>query len=299
MLAQAENKIVIEGILSEVNIKSGEFMNRTTQQMMPYYTGSIKVRVSQEINGVNEDMEVPVYCFASKYTSKGNENPAYKSISDVVNNFTSIAAGGIERASRIRITSASIRENAFYGQDGKLISAPRIESSFFQKIGSDVCAPKATFKNTICIGNIREEVDKSGEVTGRLIVQGIIPQYGGKVDVVNFVVGSRDAVDHIQNYWNKGDTVNIVGKLNFSSRTEYVEEAMGFGEPVRTAKTINIHELIITSGSAGCLEGDLAYDTAEIAEALQARQVRLEELKNKSKEKPAAKPKDQFADLGF
>lgn len=115
MLAQAENKIVIEGILSEVNIKSGEFMNRTTQQMMPYYTGSIKVRVSQEINGVNEDMEVPVYCFASKYTSKGNENPAYKSISDVVNNFTSIAAGGIERASRIRITSASIRENAFYG----------------------------------------------------------------------------------------------------------------------------------------------------------------------------------------
>lgn len=31
MLAQAENKIVIEGILSEVNIKSGEFMNRTTQ----------------------------------------------------------------------------------------------------------------------------------------------------------------------------------------------------------------------------------------------------------------------------
>lgn len=30
MLAQAENKVFIEGILSEINIKSGEFENRTT-----------------------------------------------------------------------------------------------------------------------------------------------------------------------------------------------------------------------------------------------------------------------------
>lgn len=265
---------------------------------MPYLTGSIKVRVSQEINGIVEDMEVPVYCFASKYTSAGKENPAYKSVNDMVNNFVSIAVGGINQATRIRITSGQIRENAFYAQNGQLVSVPRIESSFFNKINAEECNPQAKFQGTICIANIREEVDREGDITGRLVVQGVVPQWGGKVDVVNYIVSSKDAIDHIGTYWNKGDTVKIVGKLNFSSKTEYVEEAMGFGEPVRTPKTTSIHELVITSGSAGGLEGDLAYDTAEIATALEARKVRLEEAKNKKPEQ-AAKPKNQFADLGF
>lgn len=297
MLAQAENKVIIEGILSEINVKSSEFENRTTHQMMPYLSGSVKIRVSQEINGIMEDMEVPVYCFASKYTSKGNENPAYKSINDMVNNFTSIAAGGIERASRVRITNGQIKENAFYNQNGQLVSTPRVEASFFTKINTDECKPQAKFQGVVCIGNIRNETDKEGELTGRLVLQGIVPQWGEKVDVINYVVGSRDAIDHINSYWQKGDTVKIVGKLNFSSKTEFVEEAMGFGEPVRTPKTTSIHELVITSGSASGLDGDLAYDTTEIAHALEARKVRLEEAKNK--QKPAAKPKDQFGDLGF
>ena len=264
---------------------------------MPYLTGNIKVRVNQEVNGVVEDMEVPVYCFASKYTSKGVDNPAYKSINDMVNTFTSIAAGGLERATRIRITNGQIRENAFYAQNGQLVSTPRIEASFFTKVNADDFNPQAKFQGIICIGNVRNEVDKDGDITGRLVIQGIVPQWGGKVDVVNYTVGSKDAIDHITSYWQKGDTVKVVGKLNFSSKTEYVEEAMGFGEPVRTPKTTSVHELIITSGSAGSLDGDLAYDTTEIAQALEARKVQLEETKNK--QKTTQKPKDQFGDLGF
>ena len=47
----------------------------------------------------------------------------------------------------------------------------------------------------------------------------------------------------------------------------------------KTAKTTSVHELLIESGSAGCLEGDAAYDIKDIQSALAARKVRIEETK--------------------
>lgn len=285
-MKQTENKVKIEGVLSEINVREGEFKQKNTNIMMPYLSGEVKVRVKQTVNKVPVEEEIPISFFCTKYKKDGGDNPAYKSINDLRTNFISLAAAeSPEQADCVRITSASLKENMFYGRDGRLISNGQITASFFNRIARTECVPEATFQTVICIGNIKEEIDKNGDPTGALVLQGIIPQYGGKVDVIDYVVRSPEAVDFISTNWKQGDTVRVAGKVNFSSATTYVEEEMGFGEPITTPHTSYVRELVITSGSPSGFEGDMAFDTNEIAASLQERQQRIVALK-KSSEMP-------------
>ena len=77
----AENKVRIEGILSEVDLDYGSFQK--DGKTVECIRGSIKVLVNQNINGVPTSNEIPVHMFASKFTNKGTANPAYESIEKV------------------------------------------------------------------------------------------------------------------------------------------------------------------------------------------------------------------------
>lgn len=274
----SENQVKIEGILSEVGLETATFNRKG--QTTECIRGTIKIRVEQDINGTMTTMEVPVSAFASRYTNAGAENPAYNSLKDVMENYKSIAAcGNIDDADRVRITNGSLQENVFYAKNGDLVNTSRISASFINKIAKNECKPEATFTATIVVGNKSDELDRDGTPTNRLNVNGVIIQYGERADLIKFIVAKPDAKNHIEQYWNDGDTVRVQGKVNFSSKTEYIEEEVGFGEPIKTAKTTSIHELLIESGSAGCLEGDAAYDIKDIQSALAARKVRIEETK--------------------
>lgn len=274
----SENQVKIEGILSEVGLETATFNRKG--QTTECIRGTIKIRVEQDINGTMTTMEVPVSAFASRYTNAGAENPAYNSLKDVMENYKSIAAcGNIDDADRVRITNGSLQENVFYAKNGDLVNTSRISASFINKIAKNECKPEATFTATIVVGNKSDELDRDGTPTNRLNVNGVIIQYGERADLIKFIVTKPDAKNHIEQYWNDGDTVRVQGKVNFSSKTEYIEEEVGFGEPIKTAKTTSVHELLIESGSAGCLEGDAAYDIKDIQSALAARKVRIEETK--------------------
>ncbi len=288
----SENQVKIEGILSEVGLETATFNRKG--QTTECIRGTIKIRVEQDINGTMTTMEVPVSAFASRYTNAGAENPAYNSLKDVMENYKSIAAcGNIDDADRVRITNGSLQENVFYAKNGDLVNTSRISASFINKIAKNECKPEATFTATIVVGNKSDELDRDGTPTNRLNVNGVIIQYGERADLIKFIVAKPDAKNHIEQYWNDGDTVRVQGKVNFSSKTEYIEEEVGFGEPIKTAKTTSVHELLIESGSAGCLEGDAAYDIKDIQSALAARKVRIEETK-----KPVASAPSK-PDFGF
>ena len=274
----SENQVKIEGILSEVGLETATFNRKG--QTTECIRGTVKIRVEQDINGTMTTMEVPVSAFASRYTNAGAENPAYNSLKDVMENYKSIAAcGNIDDADRVRITNGSLQENVFYAKNGDLVNTSRISASFINKIAKNECKPEATFTAAIVVGNKSDELDRDGTPTNRLNVNGVIIQYGERADLIKFIVAKPDAKNHIEQYWNDGDTVRVQGKVNFSSKTEYIEEEVGFGEPIKTAKTTSVHELLIESGSAGCLEGDAAYDIKDIQSALAARKVRIEETK--------------------
>lgn len=293
MLRQAENKVNIEGIVSEMDVRHGEA--KSTGK--PYIMADLKVRLNQDINGETRDIELPVKFFAMKDTKTGGVNPSYTSIKKMEDTFVSIAAcGDVDKATRVRIDRATIRENAFYGQGDTLVTYPQISASFVNSIDKAQCSDKADFVAVIVIGGIREEV-RNDEPTGRIIIRGIIPQYGEQVDVVDFIVASNEAINHIQTYWNEGDTVRVAGKVNFSSRVIHEEKSVGFGEPIIEDKTITVRELIVTSGSQSAFDGDMAYAADEIKAALADRQKRLEEMKNKNK--TTAAPAEKKSSVGF
>ena len=304
MLESKENSVKIEGILSEIDLEAGSYVKdgKTIEKI----GGSIKVRVTQVLNGKEIELDIPVFMFSNKLTNKGTPNPAYTSIERVMNEYKSIAAVGIDAADRVRITGANIRMNEYYGQTGSLNSYPRINASFVTKI-TDLTkyAPEASFSAIFAIGSMGYETDKDGvEIQDRYKIRGIMPQYGGSVDVIDFYATNPNVIDAVSSYWEQGDTVKINGKLNFSSKTEETVVQVDFGEPRVERKTVSVSELIITGGSQTPLEGDFAFDMDEIQTALEARQARLAELKAKAKAKenkaaPKSAPKKSMADLGF
>lgn len=301
-MRQAENKVFIEGILSEIDIVERTYTKDDVQNNA--LAGQIKVRVEQKINGVDKILEIPVHVFVNEMTKKGTKNPAYESIDTVRREFISIASGaGVEGADRIRISGASIQMNEYWADENRLSSYPRINASFVQRVKRDEFTPKAQFSTELVVSKMVNEVDKDGVETGRLKVEGILPQYGGRVDVVPFIAENPNVVDAISQYWQPKDTVKVSGKLNFSSTVEIYTEEQGFGEPIEKKRTINVSELVITGGSQTPLEGDFAFKEEEIKNALAERKARLENRKAKelarSSSRTAPAQSGFASDIGF
>ena len=82
MLRQAENKVRIEGILSEINLKYGSYVKNG--MTVDNIGGYIKVLVHQNINGEDVTLDIPVYMFSPKLTNAGKLNPSYESIEKVM-----------------------------------------------------------------------------------------------------------------------------------------------------------------------------------------------------------------------
>ena len=302
MLKQAENNCKIEGVLSEIDLKAGSTVKNG--KTVEYISGSIKVRVNQILNGKEVDLDIPVHMFANKLKNDGNPNPAYASIERVMNEYVSIAAAGYDAADRVRITNGNIRMNEYYGQGDKLISFPRINASFVTKL-TDLSkyTPEASFSAVFMIAAMGYETDRDGvQIDNKFKIRGILPQYGGKVDVIDFYATTPSVIEAVSSYWTEKDTVKINGKLNFTSAIEERMVEVDFGEPRMERRTITVSELIITGGTQTPLEGDFAFDEDEINEALKERQAYLAELKTKAKQKenaPKTAPKKGFSDLGF
>lgn len=299
MLTAKENKFKIEGVLSEIDIKPGSFMkNGATVQSIG---GVIKIRVKQMINKVEKELEIPVHMFASALTNAGTPNPAYESISRLTTDFTSIAASDYDHADRVRITNAQVQMNEYYGQNGNLVSFPRISASFITKIKAEDCKPGATGTVVFMVGQKGYETDKDGVETDKYKVMGLVPKYGGKIDVIPFYAINPGVIDGVSTAWNEGDTVKAAVTLNFSSKTETHMVEVDFGEPQEETRTVSVSELIITGGNATPLEGDFALDANDVQEALAARKAYLAELKDK-KATQASQPAKKTAshmDFGF
>ena len=304
MLKQTENNVNIEGILSEIDLDYGSFVkNGATVESIG---GTIKVQVTQKINGEDAILEVPVHMFASKLTNKGTPNPAYESIEKIKTNYVSIAAGGIEAADYVRINGI-IQMNEYYNQNGQLVSFPRINASFCNRIKKEDCSSKATFTAQLVVLSKGMEVDRDGIETGRYFVKGGIVQYGGKVDIVTFYSTNKGVINGIDSYWNERDTVKASGKLNFTSKTEEFVREVDFGEPIVDKRTVSVSELLITGGSQTPMEGDFAIDWSDMEAGLTARLARLEQQKERDTARAGAKTKSAPAptsskagqDLGF
>ena len=303
MLRQAENKVRIEGILSEINLKYGSFVKNGVT--VDNIGGNIKVLVHQTINNEDVTLEIPVYMFATKFTNAGKPNPAYESIQTVMTEFVSIASGAGEAgADKIRITNGNIRMNEYYNQQGQLVSFPRVNASFVSKATGDF-RPEASWSLEFAVSSMDFVTDADGvEVEPKkLRIKVIVPQYGGKVDTMEFYATNPRVIDAITSYWENQKTYSAKGRLNFTSTTREIIEECDFGEPDVHIQTVSVSELIVTKGTQSAMEDDMEFKPADLAAALKEHKAYLETLKDKTSQKPHSTPaptsSNQEFDLGF
>ena len=303
MLRQAENKVRIEGILSEINLKYGSFVKNGAT--VDNIGGNIKVLVHQTINGEDVSLEIPVYMFATKFTNAGKPNPAYESIEKVMTEYVSIASGAGEAgADKIRITNGNIRMNEYYNQQGQLVSFPRVNASFVTKATGEF-RPEASWSLEFAVSSMDFVTDADGvEVEPKkLRIKVIVPQYGGKVDTMEFYATNPRVIDAITSYWENQKTYSAKGRVNFTSTTREIIEECDFGEPDVRIQTVSVSELIVTKGTQSAMEDDMEFKPADLAAALKEHKAYLETLKDKTSQKPHSTPaptsSNQEFDLGF
>ena len=299
MLRQAENKCRIEGILSEINLKYSSYVKNGAT--IDTVGGDIKVLVPQG----ESSLVIPVYMFAPKLTNSGKPNPAYESIEKVMKEYVSIASGaGMDGADKVRITNATIKMNEYYNAQNQLVSFPRVNASFVNKATGEF-RPEASWSLEFAVSSIDYVTDEDGvEVEPKkLRIKAIVPQYGGKVDTMEFFAENQKVIDAISSYWENGKTYSAKGRLNFTSITKEIIEECDFGEPDVKIRTISVSELIVTKGTQAPLEEDMAFAPAELAAALKEHKAYLETLKDKVKSKATPAPSGTSAneafDLGF
>ena len=265
---QAGNKINLCGKLMDVTFGNGKLSDGR-----PYERATVTVRATQTYGGKEETSDVQVGMFATEYTSTGKPNPAWKSIMDLKHMNTAQNVG-IDAAAHVRMTGATLSENNFVSRTGQLINGWQIRGSFINEAKlSDV----ASFVTDIFIMNMHDEVDREGDTTGRLVIKGGIVQYGGKLDVVDFIVEAPDTVEYISRNWKVGDTVTVKGRIRVTSQEEEVQSS-GWGEDVPDTTTRFVRELIITTGDDEGKEEEFAYDPAEIKKAANDRKAMIEQM---------------------
>lgn len=265
---QAGNKLNLAGKLMDVTFGEGKLSDGRQ-----YQRATVTIRVTQTYGGKTETSDIQVGMFATPTTSTGKANPAWKSLEDLKLMRTAQNVG-IDNASHVRLTGATLQENNFVSRQGNLINGWQIRGSFINEAKvSDV----ASFVTDIFIMKMDDEFDREGNTTGRLKIQGGIVQYGGKLDVVDFIVEAPDTVEYIQRNWETEGTVTVKGRIRVLSQEEEVA-ASGWGEDVPETTTRFVRELIITTGDDACKEEDFAYDPAEIKKAFNERKAAIEQM---------------------
>ena len=265
---QAGNKINLAGILMDVTPGEGKLADGR-----PYKRATVTIRVTQAYGGKTETSDIQVGMFATEFTSTGKQNPAWKSLLDLQMMKTAQNVG-VDNASHVRLTGATLQENNFVSRQGNLINGWQIRGSF---INEAKVSDTASFATDIFIMDMQDEVDRDGETTGRLKIKGGIVQYGGKLDVVEFIVENPDAVEYISRNWEVNGTVTVRGRIRVLTQEEEVQSS-GWGEDIPDTTTRFIRELIITKGDDECKEEEFAYDPVEIKKAFNERKAAIEQM---------------------
>lgn len=272
-----KNIVTVNGKLLTMVSNAGK-----TKDNREYESVRYTVQVTQEYDGREETSDIELRGFAMKYKKEGGGiNPAYDAIQRL-KTYKTVQTHGLQEADSISITRGTLKESSYVSKNsGSLINGWELDANFPSKAAKpDV----ASFNVDIFIRDMAEETDREGESTGRMIIKGVLVQYGEKTEEVKFIVESPEKVDYISRYWNVGDTVNVGGRIRETS-IEVVKnrEASSWGEEIPETDTRKARELIITRGSDSPYDEDDAYDPAEIKKGLNIRKAALDKMVNKTK----------------
>lgn len=142
--------------------------------------------------------------------------------------------------------------------------------------------PELSFKCEVFINMLKVEKDENEENTGRGILVGTLPLYGGEVSSFEAIIRAKDRESVFNNY-DAGKTVEIYGIFDVQI-TEVEDTApvqLAFGEaPEKAPSTKFKTELVLTGGSvAYSAQNEKSYKREDIEEARAQKMEKLQEAK--------------------
>jgi len=293
-LRQAEAKVNIEGLVSEVSLT--EEMNKELgcNQISGYLT--VK---TDDTNFVRFNVRV------NEKTKAGTDNKAYPGIVTVMNEYQSIAAVGEEAADKVRITG----DLNLYHSDQNNQDMVGYKSNFFNRVTGEY-NPHAEFDVEMFISGMTPEVNTDGEETGRILVKGWVPQYENGIEPLT-LVAPVDVADAVESTFEPGQTVRFFGEVINDRVVIKREIPVAIGKPKIETHISSKNELRITGASEAYEEGVspvAPYDADTIKAAIQARKDRIESRKaqaaartagGRTNTKPSGASRGRSLDLGF
>lgn len=290
---ESVNECYITGTLNELDVVTDT--SKSTGK--DFVRGTAYIRVDQVINGKPVENIIPIKLFSMKEKKDGTPNPNYDRIIGYKNNLISLAiAEQPSQASRLTVSgkTCNIRENSYADKTtGQIRSSFEIDSNFLNTVRADD-EDEARFVVVGVLLDRRDEFDRDGNETGRGILSLGIVQYGGKIDVVQFIVTGEGKV-HAETNWNIGDTIQVSGRINMSSKIVEWDEEQGFGEPIHHKRTESYRELLITGGSPSGLDEDVSYDADDVKAACAERKARLNAMLERNKSTAPTANAKQFS----
>lgn len=290
-LREAENVVTIEGILLENKLEEKPVGNKDA------ITGELEIETG-------EGSTHTVRMFAYKLKQDGTESGLYKGLKTIMDEYKSVASVGRENADKVRINQGRLGVNEYYGQDGVLRSNPQLSTNFVNRLQAnemETYETKAEFEVEAIVQGVLEETNKDGDETGRVILNGLVPIYGGKIVPIKFVVADKGAASYVMDNYEKGLTAKVFGDIVNHVDVIKTEVEVGFGKPQTKVTRKTTRELVITGGTPPYDEDNVkAYSIEIIKKAMTEREVHLEELKNKTKksEEPKKEEKKGFDTKG-
>lgn len=285
-IRQALNKIDITGVVKEHKLGSGKGDKGN------YINGSLVVKAG-------DFTEITVKVFVDELTSKNKVKKSYETLQKILKcEVKTMAETSEEEAVKVRIWgkddfTPKFKEEMFKPENSaELVTKVDVELGFGNiTIGDKITKDdyEAKFDVEMFVESIDEEIDKSTEEeTGRIIVKGWTPVYGGSVIPLEIKVGmvvddegvEFDFAEEIRSSVDPEMTMNFWGDIDFKAIVEKTSKGGSLGKAKVDKKTTYIHDLVAIG--AEFVEGENEYSIEDIKAARVERENKKQEILNKA-----------------
>lgn len=282
-LRVAMNAIEVQGAVKEQKLNKGK------GDKGEYINGSLVIKAG-------EFTEVEVKVFVQEKNGEGKVKKAYETLESILDgDYPTMAKVSEEEAVKVSIWgrgdfTPQLREEMFKDKNtGDVVTKISLDLGFGNvniKESMESSEYKATFDVEMYVNQLKEEVEQDEE-TGRILIEGFVPVYGGSVMPLTVVAGKfldedgeeYDFAEDIRGGVEEGGTINIWGDIDFKKIVTEVKKGGGMGKAKTEKSTTYINDFVATG--ADIVSDEKAYEYEEIESALKQREIKKDEVKNK------------------
>lgn len=319
-LRVGENRLSIAGV-----IKSSDLVLRKREEYKDgVATGNFYTVIGGHLTIKCKDSEVKLNVNVKELTSKGEESKTFTNLKGLVvkdlrtkdkeiemkptiPTMVSVAKKSEEELSQEEIArlaqnviirgngdfQPNASENAFVNKDFEVITNVQFNLGFGNVKFTEEPIPFEEQKAELVVDVLVKEVEAElveAEETGRTVLVGVVPMFGGKVmpiktiaptEVVDEEGETVNMAEQVLDGVSDGDSLQLYLDINYISKVEKVKKKADFSRAKVEDKITKINELLLTG--AMFLSEDKEFDEDLIDEALKQRKIYHKELIDKKK----------------